>query len=87
LIAAEIDRINEQLSLDEQIKAFRILPRALDSDNEGGPVTPTRKVKRRLIQEQYKALIEAMYDDNEERLIAAATRDINLDPGLESTRS
>jgi long-chain acyl-CoA synthetase len=87
LIAAEIDRINEQLSLDEQIKAFRILPRALDSDKEGGPVTPTRKVKRRLIQEQYKALIEAMYDDNEERLIAAATRDINLDPGLESTRS
>jgi long-chain acyl-CoA synthetase len=87
LIAAEIDRINEQLSLDEQIKAFQILPRALDSDKEGGPVTPTRKVKRRLIQEQYEALIEAMYDDNEERLITAATRDINLDPGLKSTRS
>ncbi len=36
-------------------------------------MTPTRKVKRKLMYERFEALIEAMYDDSEERLIAAGT--------------
>ena len=36
-------------------------------------MTPTRKVKRKLMYERFKTLIEAMYDDSEERLIAAGT--------------
>ena len=38
-------------------------------------MTPTRKVKRKLMYERFKALIEDMYDDSEERLIAAGTGD------------
>jgi long-chain acyl-CoA synthetase len=73
LIKAEIDRTNAALARVEQIKSFRILPKALDPEEEGEPVTPTRKVKRKLMYERFKALIEDMYDDSEERLIAAGT--------------
>ena len=73
LIKSEIDRTNAALARVEQIKSFRILPKALDPEEEGEPVTPTRKVKRKLMYERFKALIEDMYDDSEERLIAAGT--------------
>ena len=73
LIRVEIDRVNGELARVEQIKSFRILPKALDPEEEGEPVTPTRKIKRNLMYERFKTLIEAMYDDSEERLIAAGT--------------
>jgi long-chain acyl-CoA synthetase len=73
LIKSEIDKTNAALARVEQIKSFRILPKALDPEEEGEPVTPTRKVKRKLMYERFKALIEDMYDDSEERLIAAGT--------------
>jgi long-chain acyl-CoA synthetase len=73
LIGAEIERMNGELARAEQIKAFRILPKALDPEEEGEPVTPTRKVKRHLMHERFQTLIEDMYDDREERLIAATT--------------
>jgi long-chain acyl-CoA synthetase len=44
LIAAEIARANGELARVEQVKAFRILPKALDPEEEGEPVTPTRKL-------------------------------------------
>jgi long-chain acyl-CoA synthetase len=72
LIGAEIERANGELARAEQIKAFRILPKALDPEEEGEPVTPTRKVKRHLMYERFKALVEEMYDDREQRLIAGA---------------
>jgi long-chain acyl-CoA synthetase len=70
LIEGEIDKANAQLSRVEQIKAFRILPKALDPEEEGEPVTPTRKVKRKLMYERFEPLVEDMYDDREERLLA-----------------
>jgi len=70
LIQIEIDKANAELARVEQIKAFRILPKALDPEEEGEPVTPTRKVKRNLMYERFKSLVEAMYDDREERLLA-----------------
>ena len=71
LIEIEIDKANASLARVEQIKSFRILPKALDPEEEGEPVTPTRKVKRKLMYERFKVLIEGMYDDSDERLIAA----------------
>jgi long-chain acyl-CoA synthetase len=70
LIQREIDKCNEQLARVEQIKVFRILPKALDPEEEGEPVTPTRKVKRALMYERFKPLVEDMYDDKEENLLA-----------------
>jgi len=75
LIKGEIDRVNAELARVEQIKAFRIIPKALDPEEEGEPVTPTRKVKRNLMYERFKDLVEAMYDDREERLVGGEVRD------------
>jgi len=33
-------------------------------------MTPTRKVKRQQMHERFKALVDEMYDDREERLLA-----------------
>jgi long-chain acyl-CoA synthetase len=71
LIKSEIDKVNGDLARVEQIKTFRILPKALDPEEEGEPVTPTRKVKRKQMYERFQQLVESMYDDSEERLIAA----------------
>jgi long-chain acyl-CoA synthetase len=69
----EIDKANESLARAEQIKAFRILPKALDPEEEGEPITPTRKVKRKAMYERFKPLIEEMYDNEEEKLLAEST--------------
>ena len=71
LIEAEIDKVNRELARVEQIKVFRILPKELDPELEGEPVTPTRKVKRKLMYDRFRALVDGMYDDSEERLLAA----------------
>jgi long-chain acyl-CoA synthetase len=75
LIANEIERCNVELARVEQIKTFRILPKMLDPEEEGEPVTPTRKVKRALMYDRFKALVDDMYDDREEKLIAASAKD------------
>jgi long-chain acyl-CoA synthetase len=72
LLAGAIEQANAQLARVEQVKAFRILPKALDPEEEGEPVTPTRKVKRKQMYERFRDLVESMYDDAEERLIAAS---------------
>jgi long-chain acyl-CoA synthetase len=70
LVEAEIGKANTSLARVEQVKSFRILPKALDPEEEGEPVTPTRKVKRALMLERFRDLVESMYDDREERLVA-----------------
>jgi len=70
LIQGEVDKANASLARVEQVKSFRILPKALDPEEEGEPVTPTRKLKRALMLERFAPLVESMYDDREERLVA-----------------
>lgn len=72
LIRAEMDHCNQALARVEQVKDFRILYKELDPEEEGEPVTPTRKVKRNLMYEKFGVLVEEMYDNAEERLVAAA---------------
>jgi len=71
LIEAEVRRANDDLTRVEQVKAFRLLPRELDPELEDEPVTPTRKVKRRLMAERYGPLVASMYAGDEEQRIAA----------------
>ena len=59
LIEKEVNKVNSGLSRVEQIKKFTILPKRLYE--EDGEVTPTMKVKRKSINEQFGDLIEAMY--------------------------
>ncbi|MCJ8502697.1 AMP-dependent synthetase/ligase [Desulfatitalea alkaliphila] len=59
LIQQEVDKVNRQVARVENIRKFRILDKKLYT--EDGEVTPTMKVKRKSINEQYKDLIESMY--------------------------
>jgi long-chain acyl-CoA synthetase len=54
-----LDEVNRHFARVEQVKKFKILPRAFTID--AGELTPTLKVKRRVIYERYAAEIEAMY--------------------------
>src|SRR5215468_219958 len=75
LIRREIDKANGAFARAEQLKDFRILPKQLDPEEDGEPVTPTRKVKRHQMYERFKPLIEAMYDHSEDRLLADEVKD------------
>jgi len=59
LIQAEVDRVNRQFARVEQIKKFFLLDRQLGAEDE--ELTPTMKLKRKLVNEKYKDLIEGMY--------------------------
>ena len=54
-----VERQNAGLARYEQIKKFRILPESLSI--ESGHLTPTLKVKRRVVESDFKGLIEEMY--------------------------
>lgn len=76
LIGGEIESRNQDLARVEQVKAFRIIPKELDPEEEGEPITPTRKVKRELMFEKFKTLVDSMYSYKEERLVASEVGDL-----------
>ncbi len=59
LLKNEVGQVNEKLSRYEQIKKFRILPRELTQEQD--ELTPTLKVKRRVVDDHFGGIIEAMY--------------------------
>jgi long-chain acyl-CoA synthetase len=59
LIQAEIDRVNKKFARVEQIKKFWLLDTQLSAEDE--ELTPTMKLKRKLVQQKYADKIEAMY--------------------------
>ncbi|MCX7764481.1 MAG: long-chain fatty acid--CoA ligase [Bacteroidia bacterium] len=59
LIQSEVDRINEQFSQFERVKKFVLLTK--EWTIEGGELTPTLKLKRRVLLAKYKEAIEALY--------------------------
>lgn len=58
-IQKEIDKANENFGKWEQIKRFELTPDIWTI--EGGHLTPTMKMKRKIIKEKYKDLIEKIY--------------------------
>ena len=63
LIEAEVEAVNAKLSRYEQVKKFWIVP--AEWTPESGELTPTLKLKRKLISERFASLIEKLYPDNE----------------------
>ena len=59
LVADEVRRVNRELSMPEQVKKFRLLPKELD--HEGGELTATMKVKRKSLEDSFRELIDEMY--------------------------
>lgn len=58
-IAAAVEDANQAVSRAEQIRKFTILPH--DFSEAGGELTPTMKVKRKVVVESYSDEIEALY--------------------------
>ena len=65
-LVAEIDlavkEANQAVSHAESIRKFRILP--VDFTEETGELTPTLKVKRKVVAEKFASDIEALYQKN-----------------------
>ena len=59
LIQAEVDRVNKKFARVEQIKKFWLLDTQLSAEDE--ELTPTMKLKRKLVEKKYAPQIEAMY--------------------------
>jgi long-chain acyl-CoA synthetase len=62
LIQSEVDQVNQKFARVEQIKKFFLLSKKLSPEDE--EVTPTMKLKRKLVIEKYAHLIQKMYADH-----------------------
>ena len=59
LFAQEVTTVNGELARYEQIQAWELLPEEFTI--ETGELTPTQKIKRRVINQKYGEIIEALY--------------------------
>ncbi|RLC28970.1 MAG: hypothetical protein DRH37_08490 [Deltaproteobacteria bacterium] len=57
--AQEIEKHTRDLSRVEKIKRFKVLPPLWS--RESGELTPTLKVRRNVVEERYRDLIDEMY--------------------------
>ncbi|HET7420192.1 MAG TPA: long-chain fatty acid--CoA ligase [Candidatus Dormibacteraeota bacterium] len=59
VVQRRVDVVNKMLDRFETVKYFQLLPRALTIETD--EMTPTLKVKRRVVQDHYRDLIDLMY--------------------------
>ena len=60
-IEAQVNDLNNRFSDPEQLKKFSILPRDFTIDD--GELTPTLKIRRKQISQNWSSNIESMYID------------------------
>jgi long-chain acyl-CoA synthetase len=60
LIDKAVDGVNKRVGSWEAIKYFTLLPRAFTE--EAGEITPTLKIKRKVVAQKYADQIESMYE-------------------------
>lgn len=58
-VARIVDSVNQGLSHAEQIKKWKVLPRDFTQEDE--EITPTLKIRRKIINEKYASEIEGLY--------------------------
>ena len=63
-IQKAIDETNSDLARVEQVKKFAVVDRELSQ--EEGEITPTMKVKRNVVYENFESEFEGLYDDDDE---------------------
>ena len=68
-IKSHVEEVNASVAQDEmlsgcQIHRFLVLHKQLDADD--GELTRTQKVRRRIIEDKYLVLLDALYDGSEE---------------------
>ena len=63
MIKADVNRLTKELADYEKVKRIGLLAQEFSID--GGELTPTLKIKRRVVEEKYKDLIESLYSGAE----------------------
>lgn len=63
-VGSRVERVNESLSNYERVKKIALLHEEMTL--EGGQLTPSLKVKRRVVKQMYAAQIEGLYQDDRE---------------------
>jgi long-chain acyl-CoA synthetase len=61
LVQAQLDQVNQSLARVEQVKKFTILSKPFGIDS--GELTPTMKIKRKVVAQMYAREIDAMYEE------------------------
>jgi long-chain acyl-CoA synthetase len=73
IFQAELDRFNQNLDRQEKIRRFALLANDFTIDND--EITPSLKVKRKVIDTRYKPIIDEMYvgemDDDREQAVTS----------------
>ena len=67
-IQTAVNEVNSHYGPVEQIKRFEILPN--DFSQPTGELTPTMKIKRSIVQQQYAETIDAIYQSPNDRIAA-----------------
>ncbi len=60
-----VQGLQNELARFEQVKKFKLLPKSFSMDE--GELTPTQKLRRKVIDERYKEEIEEMYEDKKDK--------------------
>ena len=58
-ISAAVDRVNTDMSVIERVRKFILAAEAFTTDNE--MMTPSMKIRRHVIRENYGEALEALY--------------------------
>lgn len=72
LIEQDVVRVNETLPPPARVKSFVLLHKEFDPDE--GDLTRTRKLRRSVMEERYRDLIEAMYGGKDEVRVSAPVK-------------
>ena len=59
LVESEVEKVNTRFAQVETIKKFKLIDQLLDPEDE--ELTPTQKLKRKVVNEKYADLIDEMY--------------------------
>ena len=66
MIQRYVDLLNVDLAKYETVKDFTLLPK--DLTIEDGELTPSLKVKRKMVERRFMDVLDAMYEDTVTRL-------------------
>ena len=86
-IKAHVEKVNTSIAQDEmlsscQVYRFVVLHKQLDADD--GELTRTQKVRRRIIEEKYADIINALYDGSDE---VSTTTEVTYEDGRKGSIS
>ncbi|MBI2214432.1 MAG: AMP-binding protein [Acidobacteria bacterium] len=61
-LESQVDVVNKALARNEMVKRFAIVPTEFTID--GGELTPTMKIRRRVVLEKYESIIGGLYEQS-----------------------